>query len=337
MNSESLSYSLLTPRLVYKPFLYPEAYDYFLKQQQAHWLWTDINMAGDIKDFNESLTHHEKNVITRILQLFTSTEILVGEYWSQQIAKWFVHPEIQQMALTFAGMEQIHISAYDYLNSSLGLPDVEHSVFLQIPSMKNRYDALSQVLTQTETIEGKAKALAVFSGFCEGTSLFSSFATLMNFSRFNKMKGVMQIVSYSSKDESLHSDAGCWLFRTLIAENPHIWTDDLKKIIYQSARDTVDLEDAYIDYVFQDQEVQGLNPKQLKAYVRFRADTKLQDLGLKRNWKNLNMEDAKAVSGWYDMLVSGQEHTDFFSQRPTSYSKGHVDWSKISFLDRKYR
>ena len=176
-----------------------------------------------------------------------------------------------------------------------------------------------------------AQALAVFSGFIEGVSLFSSFAALMNFSRFNKMKGVMQIVSYSSKDESLHSAAGCWLFNTLIKENPGLWTDDFKRTIYQAARDIVELEDAYIDYVFQDQAVEGLSPKQLKSYIRFRADTKLQDLGLKRNWKNLNMEEAKEVSQWYDMLVSGQEHTDFFSTRPTSYSKGHIDWSAIKF------
>lgn len=328
--------ALLTPRIVYKPFEYPQAFEYFMKQQQAHWLWTDINMAGDIKDFNENLSVHEQGVITRILQLFTATELLVGEYWSEKVVKFFPKPEVLQMALTFAGMETIHVAAYDYLNTSLGLSDKEHQKIITEPALIARQEKISAVLKNTDSVEGMAQALAVFSGFVEGVSLFSSFAALMNFSRFNKMKGVMQIVSYSSKDESLHSEAGCWLFRTLIAENPDIWTDDLKRTIYQSARDIVELEDAYIDYVFQDEDVQGLSPKQLKAYVRFRADTKLQDLGLKRNWKNLNMEDAKAVSSWYDMLVSGQEHTDFFSQRPTSYSKGHVEWSKISFTERKY-
>lgn len=323
--------NILTERLTYKPFHYPQAYQYFLKQQQAHWLWTEVNMASDIKDFNEKLTEHEKQVITRILQLFTVTEITVGEYWSQYIAKWFPHPEIQQMALTNAGMEQIHISSYDYLNASLGLPDAEHELFLKIPAMKSRQDALNNILQNTNTTEEKLKALAVFSAFCEGVSLFSSFATLMNFSRFNKMKGVAQIVSFSSKDESLHSEGGIYLFNQLKEENLHLWTDEFKKTIYQAARDAVELEDAYIDYVFQDQEIEGLSPKQLKAYIRFRADTKLQELGLKRNWKNLNMEDARSVTEWYDMMVTGNEHTDFFSSRPTSYSKGHVNWNSIDF------
>lgn len=328
--------SLLKGREVYRPFQYPSAYEFFLKQQQAHWLWTDVNMSSDIKDFNEKLTDHERAVITRILQLFTQTEIVVGDYWSGKIGKWFQHPEVMQMALSFAGMETIHTSAYDHLNATLGLDEKEHELVLTVPAMKNRHDKLESVLKDTKNIEGKARALAVFSGFIEGVSLFSSFATLMNFSRFNKMKGVMQIVSYSSKDEDLHSQGGCWLFRTFIEENQSIWTDDFKKTIYQAARDVVALEDAYIDYVFQGEPVEGLSPEQLKAYIRYRADIKLQDLGLKRNWKNLNMDEATYVANWYDLLVGGNEHTDFFNQRPTSYSKGHIDWSKISFGEKKY-
>lgn len=51
---------LVEPRLYYKPFKYPEAYEFFLKQQQAHWLWTEVNMGPDIKDYNEVLTDGEK-------------------------------------------------------------------------------------------------------------------------------------------------------------------------------------------------------------------------------------------------------------------------------------
>lgn len=323
-------------RSVYRPFKYPFAHEYFLKQQQAHWLWTEVNMSGDIKDFNENLTEHERGVVTRILQLFTNTEILVGEYWSQNISVWFPQPEIQQMALTFAGFESIHISAYDHLNTTLGLSDLEHSKFLEIPELVARQDKLSKTLNDTATLKKKAIALAIFSGFCEGVQLFSSFAALMNLSRFNKLKGVSQIVSWSSKDESLHSEAGCALFKTLIQENPDMFDDELKQAVYQAARDIVSLEDDYIDYVFQDVGIEGLDPRDLKAYIRFRANTKLNDLGLKSNWKNLDMDRVRNITSWYDILVNGNEHTDFFSQRPTAYSKGHVDWNAIDFTKRGF-
>ena len=37
-----------------------------------------------------------------------------------------------------------------------------------------------------------------------------------------KLKGVGQIVEWSIRDESLHSNAGCWLFRTLLEEKPEL-------------------------------------------------------------------------------------------------------------------
>ena len=38
--------------------------------------------------------------------------------------------------------------------------------------------------------------MAVFSAFTEGLQLFASFAILLNFPRFNKMKGMGQIVTW---------------------------------------------------------------------------------------------------------------------------------------------
>lgn len=322
---------LTAPRLSYRPFKYPEAYDFFLKQQQAHWLWTEVNMGPDIKDYNEKLTEDEKKVVIRILRLFTTVEVDAEEYWSSNVARWFRHPEVQQMAATNGAFESIHISGYDYLSNSLNLPLSEYEEFLKNPAMKAKKDKLAIVLSDTDSLEGKAKSLAIFSAFTEGVSLFSSFAVLMNFSRFNKLKGVANIVSWSIRDEGLHSDAGCWLFRTLMSENPEIWTDDFKRTIYQAARDIIDLEDDYIDAVFDGASVEGITPKQLKAYIRYRANTKLQDLGLKTNWKNIDMDSVKEITSWFDIMSAGNEHSDFFALKSTAYSKGHVDWSKIQF------
>ncbi len=74
-----------------------------------------------------------------------------------------------------------------------------------------------------------AKTLAVYSAFTEGLQLFSSFAILLNFPRFGKMKGMGQIVTYSIRDESMHVEAMTKLFREFIQENIEIWTDDFKQ------------------------------------------------------------------------------------------------------------
>lgn len=316
--------SILTPRPTYAPFEYPDAYRYWELQQQSHWLHTEIAMASDINDWKLNLTDTERAVIGHILKGFTQSEIFIGEYWSQMVSKWFKKPEIQMMAASFSSMESIHAVAYAYLNDSLGLSDF--AAFLHEPTAKAKIDRL--ITTKGKSKEEIALSLAIFSAFNEGVNLFSSFAVLLNFSRFNKMKGLGQIIAFSIKDESLHSEAGCWLFRTLIQEFPDIWDDKLKKAVHEAARATIDLEDDFINKAFELGPIEGLDPEDLKQFIRHRANTKLNDLGLKKNWKNINKEALSRME-WFDIMSAGVSHADFFSQRVTDYSKGSVDFSKI--------
>jgi ribonucleoside-diphosphate reductase beta chain len=316
--------SLLDPRPTYAPFQYEQAYKYWELQQQSHWLHSEVAMASDINDWKLNLTDAERNVIGQILKGFTQSEVFIQEYWSSMVASWFKKPEIQMMACTFGAFESIHAVSYAYLNQSLGLEDF--SAFLHEPTAKAKIDRL--IATKGKSKYDIAKSLAIFSAFNEGVNLFSSFAVLLNFSRFNKMKGLGQIIAFSIKDESLHSDAGCWLFRTFVQEYPEIWKDELKKELYDAARLTVELEDSFIDKVFELGDVEGLTAKDLKQFIRFRTNTKLADLGLRSNWKNLDKEALNRMQ-WFDILSSGVSSQDFFSGRVDSYSKGNVDFSKI--------
>lgn len=320
---------LLESRLVYSPFEYPLAYDYWLMQQQAHWLHTEIAMAKDITDWNQTLTEEQKQVIGSVLKGFTQMEVVVNDYWSHKVGQWFKKPEIAMMTSAFASMESIHTKAYAYLNESLGLTDFK--AFMYEPTGRAKIDHLIEV--KGESKRDIARSLAVFSGFAEGVQLFSSFAILLNFSQHNLMKGVGEIVSFSVRDESLHSLAGCWLFREFIAENPEIWDDELKKDIFDAARMAVQLEENFIDQVFPDSKpILGLDPKDLKEYIKYRTNTKLGDLGLKPNFENLD-EEALARMDWFDYLTAGELHQDFFSGRVSDYSKGVVDWNPESMFD----
>lgn len=303
-------------REVYKPFEFPKAFEYWEKQQNAHWLPSEVAMAKDVNDWKHKLTESERLVVGQILKSFTQTEITVNDYWSTKVAKWFPKPEICMMASAFGSMETIHTVGYSYLNDSLGLDD--YSAFLQDKTAVAKLDALKQVKGKNK--KDIARSLAVFSGFTEGVNLFSSFAILMNFSRFNMLEGVETIVSWSVRDESLHSEAGCWLFRTFIEENPDIWDDELKKAIYDAARLSVKLEDEFIDNAFSLGSIRGLDPTDLKNFIRMRANAKLYDLGLKMNWKNIDQDSLKRME-WFDELSGGAKFTDFFASRVTDYSR----------------
>jgi len=316
--------SILTPRVQYSPFEYQEAFRYCELQQQSHWLVNEVNFSSDVHDWKMVLNDAEKQLVGHILKSFTQSEVFIGEYWSGNVSSWFKKPEIQMMASTFSAMEAVHAIAYAQLNTSLGLEDF--SAFLSEPTGKAKIDRL--INTRGKSKEQIAKSLAIFSGFNEGVNLFSSFAILLNFSRFNKLKGVGQVVAFSIKDESLHSDAGCWLFRTLIQEHPVLWTDELKEEIVDASRTTVELEDAFIDQAFSFGEVEGITPQDVKAFIRHRANMKLIDLGLAKNWKTIDKE-VLARMDWFDTLSSGVQHSDFFASRVSDYSKGTIDFSNI--------
>jgi ribonucleoside-diphosphate reductase beta chain len=313
-------------RVVYKPFEYPEAFDFWMKQQQAHWLHTEVPMMSDVNDWKQNLSESEKNVIGSILKGFAQTETVVNDYWSTLVTKWFRKPEIIAMAVCFANMETVHAEAYSLLNEELGLDNF--SEFLEDESTMAKIQALMNV---RDKIEGepdwseRAKSLAIFSAFTEGVNLFSSFAILLSFKLRNLLKGVGQIVEWSIRDESLHSEAGCWLFRQLLIEKPELDTPELKEAIKQAALLSLKLELDFIDKVYEMGDLDGCSKYDLVSFIKYRVNTKMQDLGYEPVVNAIDDASIKRMK-WFDSLSAGKQHTDFFANRVTNYSKGVQNW-----------
>ena len=323
--------NLLQERIVYKPFEYQEAADYWLKQQQAHWLHTEVPMMSDLTDWNLNLNETEKNIIGSILKGFAQTETVVNDYWSGLVTKWFRKPEIVAMAVTFGSFETIHAEAYSLLNETLGLDNFDE--FLEdeatMAKIQNLMDVRDSFEGDTDWHE-VAKSLAIFSTFTEGVNLFSSFAVLLSFKMRNKLKGVGQIVEWSIRDESLHSEAGCWLFRTLIKENPQLKTQELEAAINEAALLSLQLELDFINKVYELGDLEGCSQYDLEHFIKNRVNTKLGDLGYKGIITNIDMTAVERMK-WFDHLSAGKQHTDFFASRVTNYSKGHLTWDESIF------
>lgn len=323
--------SLLQERIVYKPFEYQKAADYWLKQQQAHWLHTEVPMMSDINDWKQNLTDTEKNIVGSILKGFAQTETVVNDYWSGLVTKWFRKPEIIMMATTFGAFETIHAEAYSLLNEELGLDNFAE--FLEDEATMAKIENLMSV---RDSFNGEndwheiAKSLAIFSAFTEGVNLFSSFAVLLSFKMRNKLKGVGQIVEWSIRDESMHSEAGCWLFRTLIEENPELKTPELEAAINEAALLSLQLEFDFINKAFELGDLEGCSKDDLIHFIKNRVNTKLGDLGYKPIIDNIDMNAVDRMK-WFDHLSAGKQHTDFFANRVTNYSKGHLEWDESIF------
>ena len=308
----------------YKPFEYQIAFDFFKDQHRVHWLADEVPLASDLNDWKLKLSEPEKNLIGNILKSFAQTETYVNDYWSTKVAVWFPKHEIKAMACVFADFESIHAEAYARLNEELGLDDFK--AFMEDAEAKAKIDRLTEL--PGDTLREQALSLAVFSAFTEGVNLFSSFAILMSFQLRNMMKGTGQIVEYSVRDESLHSKAGCWLFRTMMEEMPELNDRGMEDAIYEACEISVKLEFDFIDAAFEMGNVEGLNQDQLKNFIKERANQKLIELGYNPLYNDIDPNLLKSME-WFGHLTSGKTHQDFFAGRVTDYSKSTADWSDL--------
>ena len=308
----------------YKPFEYQEAFDFYLDQQRSHWLADEVPLASDLNDWKQKLTESEKNLIGNILKSFAQTEVHVNDYWSSKVSQWFPKPEIVAMTSTFGSFEAIHAQAYARLNEALDLEDFK--AFLEDEAALSKIERLTE--TPMGTLSEKAQSLAVFSAFTEGVNLFSSFAILMSFQLRNLMKGTGQIIEWSVRDESLHSKAGCWLFRTLLDEVPELNTEELRNKVTEACHLSVQLEFDFIDKAFEMGEVEGLNRAQLQNFIKARANEKMIELGYNAVYNDIDPNLLKQME-WFGHLTSGKTHQDFFAGRVTDYAKSTSDWSDL--------
>jgi ribonucleoside-diphosphate reductase beta chain len=315
---------LTEPRHFYKPFEYQQAFEFYKNQHRAHWLADEVPLASDLNDWRLNLNESEKNLIGNILKSFAQTEVHVNDYWSGKISQWFPKPEIVAMAGSFGAFEAIHAEAYARLNDELGLDDFQ--AFMEDEASRNKIERLLE--TPSETLQEKALALAIFSAFTEGVNLFSSFAILMSFQLRNLLKGTGQIVEWSVRDESLHSQAGCWLFRTLMQENPELDTVEMRNSVTEACNLSVKLEFDFIDKAFEMGEIEGLNKDQLKNFIKARANDKMRELGYNPVYNDIDPALLKQME-WFGHLTSGKTHQDFFANRVTDYSKSTGDWSDL--------
>ena len=328
---------LFEDRIEYKPFEYPEYFtEGWMLQAQAFWLHTEIPMQGDVKDWNENLKPHEKNLVGNILLGFAQTECAVSDYWTGMVTKWFPKHEIRQMAMMFGSQETIHAVAYSYLNETLGLEDF--AAFLHEPTMADKFDFLMStnadythkdlLANVKDSKKEVARSLAIFSAFAEGVSLYSSFAVLYSFQMRNLLKGIGQQMKWSVRDESLHSKMGCRLFNHMCEEDKEL-RGSVQDSIYEAAKLIVEMEHNFIDKIFEMGDLENLTAYDLKNFIYRRTNEKLKELGLNPIFEY----DEKSADNldWFYHLTGGHTHTDFFAIRPTDYAKAGEgdDWDDI--------
>lgn len=307
------TFTMLDPSISYKPFRYPFAVELTKKHEMSHWIEEELDLSDDVADWKgNKVTPVEKDYILNVLRLFTQSDVAVGQNYYEYYIPKFKNNEIRNMLGSFAAREGIHQRAYALLNDTLGLPEEEFTSFLEYKEMSDKLDFMTD--NDNSTYHNLALSLAK-SVFSEGISLFASFVMLLNFQRQGKMKGMCKVVEWSIRDETMHVEGMCALFKQFCLEHPRVVTDELKKEIYRMARQVVDLEEKFLDLAYGDnEEMSDLTKSDVSLYIKHITDRRLLQLGLKPNF---GIKDNPIE--WLDWLLNGADHTNFFENRVTEY------------------
>lgn len=305
--------SLLESSITYAP-RYLDFMNISKKHEKTHWTEDEVKLGVDVEMWKTGrITDSEKNLILNILRLFTQADTDVGAAYYDKLIPVVKNNEARAMFGSFAAREAVHQRAYALLSDTLGLGEEFYTEFLEYAEMREKHEFMIEPIGKSYTEFAKYLAKQTM---IEGVSLFASFAMLLNFDRLGKLPGMCDVVKWSMIDETIHIEGNCAVFRTFLGEHPSIVTDDFKRDIYNTAREMVELEDAFIDLAFKLGGVSNLEADDVKQYIRYVTDYRLTQLGLKPNW-NIDMNPLP----WIDHMMSGRSFQNFFERSVTEYEK----------------
>lgn len=107
-------------------------------------------------------------------------------------------------------------------------------------------------------------------------------------------------------------------------------TSSFHELIYSLAAQMVELEFSFIDLAYNDNGreivLEGLDKKDIKDFVKITCNERLVMLGLDPIFN----EQKENPLPWFNIMVAGDEHANFFEGRGTGYAKG-MNTGSINF------
>lgn len=307
-------------RINYKPFEYPEVLQFTEAINKSFWVHSEVDFTADTQDFHSHLTPQERNAVKRALLAIAQIEVSVKSFWGN-LYNHLPKPELNGLGSTFAECEFRHSEAYSRLVEVLGYND-EFTRLVEVPIIKERIQYLTGVLSKIKSNDKQeySIALILFTILIENVSLFSQFAIILSFTRFKGwMKNVSNIIAWTSVDEQIHANAGIYLINKIKEEYPEILDETTLSRITDMVKESVEIEERILDWIFEQGEVDIINRTDLVNFIKFRVDESLNKIGLPSQYF-ISAEQYRPMR-WFEEEVFANSLDDFFAKRPVDYTK----------------
>lgn len=302
-------------RFVIFPIQYQDIWDMYKKAEASFWTVEEVDLSKDMTDWN-ALKPDERYFISHVLAFFAASDGIVNENLVERFSTEVQVTEARCFYGFQIAMENVHSEMYSLLiDTYISDPTEKGHLFNAIetmPCVKEKADwALTWISSKTANFGERVVAFAAV----EGIFFSGSFASIF----WLKKRGLMPGLTFSneliSRDEGLHCDFACLMFKYLVQK-------PTKERVYEIISEAVKIEKKFLTEALPVNLI-GMNCTLMCQYIEFVADHLLRDLGFGNLYGTAN------PFGFME-LISLEGKTNFFEKKVGEYQKMGVTNKKLS-------
>ena len=307
---------------IFQPLLPPTRRDlleFYHKARSSIWYEDEIVYSSDIPDF-QTMSIKERHFIELILGFFAVSDRIVLANLIDNFIQEINIPEAKLFYNFQAVCEDVH--SLTYTNHLVTLVQDQQRLSQLLNSIEN-FSSISKKSEWAMKYMNRdvplAQRIVAFS-IVEAVFFCSSFCAIFWLKTQNKLvKGVGTSNEFISRDETLHSDFACALYRGY-------YTPVSEDIIRNMLQDAADVEFGFVDELLDSQGFIGMNRNLMKQYVKYVIDRLAIKLGIQIIF---NVENPFPFMA--NLSLHGK--TNFFEKRVTEYAKVNVSSDSLAELD----
>ncbi|XP_055836701.1 ribonucleoside-diphosphate reductase subunit M2 [Episyrphus balteatus] len=296
-------------RFVIFPIQYQDIWEMYKKAEASFWTVEEVDLSKDMSDW-ENLTSGERHFISHVLAFFAASDGIVNENLVERFSQEVQVTEARCFYGFQIAMENVHSEMYSILiDSYIRDPKERDYLFNAIetlPCVKKKADwAMAWISSKSANFGERIIAFAAV----EGIFFSGSFASIF----WLKKRGLMPGLTFSneliSRDEGLHCDFACLMFR-------HLLQKPSKERIIEIISEAVKIEQEFLTDALPCNLI-GMNCDLMSQYIEFVADRLLRELGVDNLYNTPNPFS-------FMELISLEGKTNFFEKKVGEYQKWGV-------------
>ncbi|GLV39253.1 Ribonucleoside diphosphate reductase small subunit [Carabus blaptoides fortunei] len=293
-------------RFVVFPIVYHDIWGMYKKAEASFWTVEEVDLSKDLSDW-EKLNKDERYFIKHVLAFFAASDGIVNENLVERFSQEVQVTEARCFYGFQIAIENVHSEMYSMLiETYVRDPQEKEYLFNAIetmPCVKKKADwALNWISSKTASFGERIIAFAAV----EGIFFSGSFASIF----WLKKRGLMPGLTFSnemiSRDEGLHCDFACLMFKHLI-QKPS------EERIVEIIGEAVKIEQEFLTDALP-VSLLGMNCTLMSNYIEFVADRLLLELDCNKIYNTKNPFS-------FMELISLEGKTNFFEKRVGEYQK----------------